>query len=100
MNRTSHANLGLPVDNIIAPTVDNEIVRLGRREDVPQTTPRKNTPELIAAARLSKGVLQFGLKEVGFPELREQLAFDLVATGTCTLKSWWDERIDDMIRIG
>ena len=74
--------MGMPVDNLIAPGVDNEVARLTRQEYQPTTRPGKADAEYEAAARMAKHILLYDLKEMIWPDAREEFAFDFMACGT------------------
>jgi len=98
--RNSSAIFPRPVTNLIAPAVDNEVARLGKREYVPSVIAYRNIPEQEKAAKLAKDVLLYDLQQMAWADKREALAFDLMVTGTCVARSRWDETITDTMVIG
>jgi|GEM_PF-2191117 len=89
--RNSVAAFPRPVTNIISPTVDNEIARLGRKEFVPEAEPGKNQPEWMAAARLATDILKWETGKVLWEQKREDLSFNLLIDAVSILRTWWDE---------
>lgn len=97
--RQSFAAYPRPVTNLIAPAVDNEVARLGRRELVPDTSPRKNEPKLEAASRAAKNIMLWELAQQAWPDIREQVNFELVMSGTAILRSMWDETTTELVPV-
>lgn len=89
--RSSLAAFPRPVTNIIAPTVDNEVSRLGRKELVPDTSPSKNKPEWQAAARLAKEILTWEMAKEVWADKREELYMNLCIDAVAILRTSWDE---------
>lgn len=95
--RQSFASYPRPVTNLIAPAVDNEVARLGRRELVPDTQPRKNEPKLEAAARAARNMILWELAQQAWPNTREEINFELVMSGTAVMRSFWDEVTTELV---
>ena len=89
--RNSQAAFPRPVTNIIAPTVDNEVSRLGRKELVPDTSPSKNKPEWKAAAKLGKEILVWEMAKEIWPDKREELYTNFCLESVAILRTSWDE---------
>jgi len=89
--RQSVASFPRPVTNIIAPSVDNEVARLGRKEFVPEAEPGKNQPEWMAAARLATDILKWEMGKVLWEQKREDVSFNLLIDAVSILRTWWDE---------
>jgi hypothetical protein len=99
VERPSNSVFPMPVDNLIAPGVDNEVSRLVRKEYIPNTHADDQKPDLEAAARLAKDLLLHDIREQRWADTRTALAFDLTVGGTCTARSIWDETATDMIPV-
>lgn len=93
--RNSLAAFPRPVTNIIAPSVDNEVARLGRKELVPDTSPAKNKPEWQAAARLGKDLLMWEMAKQIWAEKRDELYLSFVIDAVTCLRTAWDENERD-----
>jgi len=93
--RNSLAAFPRPVTNIIAPSVDNEVARLGRKELVPDTSPAKNEPELQAAARLGKELLMWEMAKQIWSEKRDELYLNFCIDALAILRTAWDENDRD-----
>ncbi len=89
--RNSLAAFPRPVTNIIAPAVDNEVARLGRKEFVPDAQPGQNKPEWMAAARLATDILDWEMGKSLWAQKREDLAFNLLIDAVSIMRTWWDE---------
>lgn len=89
--RNSLAAFPRPVTNIIAPTIDNEVSRLGRKELVPDTSAGKNKPEWQAAARLAKDILMWEMSKEIWADKREELYMNFNVDGIAVLRTGWDE---------
>jgi len=89
--RNSTAAFPRPVTNYIAPSVDNEIARLARKEYAPDPTAGKNEPEYMAAARLAKDILRFEMGRRLWDDKREAAIFNSVVEGIVAVRTWWDE---------
>lgn len=89
--RESNASFPMPVTNMIAPAVDNEVSRLSRKEYVPDTSAGKNKPEWIAAAKLAKNILAHEMKNQVWDDKREHLCFNLCIDAIAICRTWWDE---------
>lgn len=94
--RSSFATYPRPVTNLIAPAVDNEVSRLGRRELVPDTHALKALPIVEQAAKASKNMLLWELAQQAWPNSRDQMGFDIVIGGTTILKSYWEESTNNL----
>jgi len=93
--RNSLAAFPRPVTNIIAPSVDNEIARLGRKELVPDTSPAKNKPEWQAAARLGKDLLMAEMAKQVWADKRDELYLNFALDSVAILRTSWDENDRD-----
>jgi len=93
--RNSQAAFPRPVTNIIAPSVDNEIARLGRKELVPDTSPAKNKPEWQAAARLGKDLLIAEMAKQIWADKRDELYLNFTLESVACLRTAWDENDRD-----
>lgn len=89
--RNSNASFPRPVTNLIAPSVDNEVSRLARKEYVPDTAAGKNNPEWMAASRLAKDILMHEISKQVWDDKREELIFNLVIDSIAICRTWWDE---------
>lgn len=89
--RNSLAAFPRPVTNIIAPTVDNEIARLGRKELVPDTSAGQNKPEWQAAARLAKDILMWEMAKEIWADKREEIYMNFCTDAVSILRTGWDE---------
>lgn len=84
------------IDNRIAPGVDNTVSRLTRNEYEPSVIAERHIPEWEAAARKAKHVLVHDIERQHWPDLRDQLAFDLTVFGTACGRALWDETATDI----
>jgi hypothetical protein len=91
VHRESSAAFPMPVTNLIAPAVDNEVSRLARKEYVPDTSAGKNKPEWIAAAKLAKEILIYETARETWDDKREHLCFNLCIDAVAICRTWWDE---------
>lgn len=91
IHRNSMAAFPRPVTNIIAPAVDNEVARLGRKEFVPDAQPGKNKPEWMQAARLATDILQWEMGKSLWSQKRDDLGFNLLIDAVTIMRTWWDE---------
>lgn len=89
--RNSNVSFPRPVTNIIAPSVDNEVARLSRKEYLPDTSAGKHEPEWMAAARLAKDIVKWEMSKQMWDSKREQATFILCTDGIVGLRTWWDE---------
>jgi len=80
-----------PVQNEVAPAVDNEMSMLLRKKFSPETAPTKDDPEYADAARLVKDLLEHDLEEQNWIEARHSNTFDLITAGTAIMRVLWDE---------
>jgi hypothetical protein len=99
VERPSNSVFPMPVDNLIAPGVDNEVSRLVRKEYIPNTHADEQQPEFEAAARLAKDLLLHDIREQRWADIRTASAFDLTIGGTSTVRSIWDETQTDMVPV-
>jgi hypothetical protein len=99
VERPSNSVFPMPVDNLIAPGVDNEVSRLVRKEYIPNTHADDQKPDLEAAARLAKDLLLHDIREQRWADIRTASAFDLTVGGTSTVRSIWDETQTDMVPV-
>lgn len=97
--RNSLAAFPRPVTNIIAPTIDNEVARLGRKEFIPDAEPEKNKPEWMAAARLAKDICRWEMGKNLWEVKRDDLAFNMLIDAVSILRTWWDENDSDLALI-
>ena len=93
--RNSLAAFPRPVTNIIAPSVDNEIARLGRKELVPDTSPAQNKPEWQAAARLAKDILTAEMAQAVWGDKRDEMYLNFCIDAVTILRTGWDENDRD-----
>lgn len=98
--QTSQIQMPRPVTNYIAPAVEVELASLGKRELTPKVLTTSNDPRLEAAAKVAQDVLDYRLKTLGWPAIRELATFLTVVTGTSCIKSYWDETYSDLTMIG
>lgn len=94
--RNSLAAFPRPVTNIIAPSVDNEVARLGRKELIPDTSAGKNKPEWQAASRLAKDILMAEMAREVWPDKRDELHMNFCLESIAILRTAWDENDSDL----
>lgn len=89
-----------PTMNFIAPQVENEIARLGKKEFRPTIFTGSSDPRTEAAARIGRDVLQYKWNNLHWPELRELSNLMFVVCGTTFLRTGWDTTASDMVAVG
>lgn len=85
-----------PVDNRIAPAVDNEMSRLGRKEYVADATVAQRKPEWMAAAELAKDIVKWEMSKQLWGDRRDESILNLCIDSIAILKTWWDENDTDL----
>jgi hypothetical protein len=86
-----------PVTNIVAPAVDNEASRLGRKELIPDVRASKNRPEWVAAANLARDIARFEMEKLLWADKREQINLNLCLEATAIARTFWDEDQHDAV---
>lgn len=71
-----------PVDNLIDPGVEAEVIALVKRGYIPKVVATENDPKIKAAAQVSHDRLNYTLEEMKWPEKRHRHALYFALTGT------------------
>lgn len=97
---TGDFDLPRPVTNRIGEAVAVELAALSKRELTPNVIATSNDPRIEAAAKKAKDILQYRMKVLQWPDLRELATLINIICGTSIIKSYWDERYTDLTTIG
>ncbi len=100
LRKSGFFDLPRPVTQIIDPAVENEIAALGKKEYKPNVIALSNHPKVIAAARLSKEILEFRMDKLHWPDQRDLFTLFMVACGTGIMRSYWDTPVSQPAHIG
>lgn len=95
IRRTAELSTPRPVTNLIRPSVEIEQSALGKRELTPKIIANATDPKTEAAARVATDLLNHRLRTLKWPDIREDVIFQTIVTGTGALVSYWDETWQD-----